>query len=272
MPRARDRGSRGPVSPVSITTRRPSSRSVGERLGGGGLDRIGPPMSPGTPSTARNITVCPSACAARRPGGKRARVDTAVREQRAFPSDPVRPSTTPRTPLPVIDWKFRDAAIASPRSRRRHDRGGERMLASALQARGETQHVAFVEARATATTRRPSACPRSASPSCRRPGCRPSPWTSSAAASLIEHAGRGSAAHPDHDRHGRGEPERAGAGDDQHRDGVHEGMGEARLGPNSAQATKVSAEMADHDRHEPSRDGRRAAESERGCAALRSPS
>ena len=35
----------------------------------------------------------------------------------------------------------------------------------------------------------------------------------------------------DHDRHRRGEPEGARAGDDQHRDGVDECVGEARLGP-----------------------------------------
>ena len=41
----------------------------------------------------------------------------------------------------------------------------------------------------------------------------------------------GPAAHPDHDRHGGGEAERAGTGDDEHRDRRHEGVGEARLGP-----------------------------------------
>ena len=35
----------------------------------------------------------------------------------------------------------------------------------------------------------------------------------------------------DHDRHGRGQAKRTRARDDQHGDGVHEGMGHARLGP-----------------------------------------
>ena len=48
---------------------------------------------------------------------------------------------------------------------------------------------------------------------------------------LDQHAGLRAAADADHDRHRRGEAERAGAGDDQHRDGGDQRVGEARLRP-----------------------------------------
>ena len=47
---------------------------------------------------------------------------------------------------------------------------------------------------------------------------------------LDQHARLGAAPDADHDRHRRGEPERARAGDDQHRDGRDQAVGEARLG------------------------------------------
>ena len=61
---------------------------------------------------------------------------------------------------------------------------------------------------------------------------------------LDQHAGLRAAPDADHDRHRRGEPERAGAGDDQHRDGRDQGVGEARLRPPDDQAKKASAATA----------------------------
>ena len=48
---------------------------------------------------------------------------------------------------------------------------------------------------------------------------------------LDEHAGLRAAADADHDRHRRGEPERARAGDDQHRDRIDDRVREPRLRP-----------------------------------------
>ena len=46
---------------------------------------------------------------------------------------------------------------------------------------------------------------------------------------LDQDAAAGAAAHRHHDRHGRREAERAGAGDDQHGHGVHQRVRQARL-------------------------------------------
>jgi hypothetical protein len=76
----------------------------------------------------------------------------------------------------------------------------------------------------------PWACPRSACRSCRPPACRPFQALQRLGV-LDQHAGLGAAADADHDRHRRGEAERAGTGDDQHRDRGDQAEGEPRLGP-----------------------------------------
>jgi hypothetical protein len=48
---------------------------------------------------------------------------------------------------------------------------------------------------------------------------------------LDQNAGLSPAPDADHDRHGRCQPERAGTGDDQHRDGRHEAVGKTWLRP-----------------------------------------
>ena len=72
--------------------------------------------------------------------------------------------------------------------------------------------------------------------------------TSSASAFLTSTPGGRAAAGADHDRHRRRQAQRARAGDDQHRDGVDDGVGHrAACGPNSAQTMKV-IDGDDHDR------------------------
>ena len=71
---------------------------------------------------------------------------------------------------------------------------------------------------------------------------------------LDQHAGLGAAPDADHDRHRRGEPERTGAGDDQHRDGGDEAVGEARLRPPDRPGGEGEHRDADHGRHELARD------------------
>ena len=62
-------------------------------------------------------------------------------------------STMPTTPLPVGESKPRTGASSMlALGRRRDDRARQRMLARALDAGGEPQHLALVEARRPATT------------------------------------------------------------------------------------------------------------------------
>ena len=72
---------------------------------------------------------------------------------------------------------------------------------------------------------------------------------------LDEHARRRAAAGADHDRHRRREAERARAGDDEHRDGVDERVREARLGPERAPRRRTSTTATSDDGgHEARRD------------------
>ena len=65
-----------------------------------------------------------------------------------------------------------------------------------------------------------------------------------------EHARRGAAPRADHDRHRRRQPERARAGDDQHRDRVHQGIGQPRLRPDKAPDDKCRDGREHDGRHE----------------------
>ena len=90
---------------------------------------------------------------------------------------------------------------------------------------------------------------------------------------LDQHAGLRAAADADHDRHRRREPERAGAGDDQHADGGDQAEGQARLGSERRPGRKCR----DAPRRSPPartsrRPDRRAAGSARASAARRRPS
>ena len=67
---------------------------------------------------------------------------------------------------------------------------------------------------------------------------------------LDQHAGLGAAPDADHDRHRRGEPERAGTGDDQHGDRGDEAVGEPRLGPPDRPGGEGEQRDRDHRRHE----------------------
>jgi hypothetical protein len=70
---------------------------------------------------------------------------------------------------------------------------------------------------------------------------------------LDEHAGLGAATDADHDRHRRRQPERAGAGDDQHGDGRHQSEREPGLRPVDAPGDKCRERDRDHRGHEPAR-------------------
>ena len=68
---------------------------------------------------------------------------------------------------------------------------------------------------------------------------------------LDQHAGLGAAADADHDRHRRGETQRAGAGDDQHAHRRDQSVGEARLRPEHGPGGEGNERDRDHRRHEP---------------------
>ena len=72
---------------------------------------------------------------------------------------------------------------------------------------------------------------------------------------LDQDAGLGATPDADHDRHRRGEAERAGAGDDEHGDGGDEAVGEARLrARTSPRRRRRAAATAMTSRHEPAGD------------------
>ena len=163
------------LSPVSITMRRPSSRSACKRGLRRRLDRIGDRDDAGGAAVDRDIdrggailprglrggveiaasrrSVRPSAshCRARRPCHRRSR------------SRPCRKATAKSLTSPRLEL----ARLGGIQDRLR-----QRMLAAALDAGGKPQHFAFLEAFGRRRCRRLSACLRSACRSCRSPGCR----------------------------------------------------------------------------------------------------
>ena len=68
-----------------------------------------------------------------------------------------------------------------------------------------------------------------------------------------EHAGLRAATDADHDRHRRGEPERARTCDDQYRDGVDDGVRKARFRPEPDPGGKSQQRDSDDRRHKPPR-------------------
>ena len=165
-----------------------------------------------------------------------------------------RPSTVPSAPLPVgesksVDRRRRDALLLG----RGDDGDGERMLAGPLDAGGQAQDLGLREA-------------------LRRHDGRDGRLALGQRAGLVDdervdllhvlqrlgvldqHAGLGAAPDADHDRHRRGETERARAGDDQHGDRGDEPVGEARLGSPDRPGDEGQHRHADHGRHELARD------------------
>ena len=134
-----------------------------------------------------------------------------------------------------------------------HDRRGERMFARALQACNQLQELLFADA------------------GLRKHGvqCR---LAFGERAGLIDDQGTylaegfkrlcipdqdaraGSATCADHDRHGRCEPECAGASDDQHRDRVDQGVGKARLRTQGVPDDESDDGCRDNRRNEEGRD------------------
>ena len=262
------------LSPVSITTRSPSACSALIASAVVALIGSATPTSPAaTPSTATNITVSPlrrSVVGARR---QRPAVDAELVEQRGVADRrPCGRRRRRRRPCPVTDRKSATATSRDAASlRAADDRRRERMLAAPARGSRPGAAARLVDA---GLRRRPSsapACLRSSVPVLSTTSVSTCSSTSSASALRISTPSFGAAAGADHDRHRRRQAERARAGDDQHRDRVHERVGQPRLrAPDRPRRRTSATATSDHRRHEPA--GRRcrpAAGSARGdrCAS-----
>ena len=138
----------------------------------------------------------------------------------------VRPSTRPRTPFPVNDSKpsaSASAHAAVPRTG--DDRGGERMLAAALERAPPAAAASDSSSLRPASPTPVSACPRVSVPVLSTTSVSTLRSTSMASAFLKSTPGRRALARRHHDRHRRRQTQCAWARDDQHRDGVDESRG-----------------------------------------------
>ena len=258
--------------------RSPARCKLRERLRRRRLDRIGDTdQSPSRLSVDgdehHRLPLAPKLVCARRGTAPRVDAELGAGGRRCPSATASAGHTAATTPFPVTDWKsVGRGRLNAARLRAVHDRRRQRMLAASLEARGEPQQVALVERRATGTT---DAQPRLALG--QRPGL-----VDDQRVDLLQdferlgvpdqHAGERAASGADHDRHRRRQPERARAGDDEDRDGVDEGVGEARLGapawPNDERQRRRPARPRARTTPRPRRP---AAGSARGCAALRPP-
>ena len=261
------------LSPVSITISRPSARSARIASARLGLDadrrpRRAPRRRRPRPAARRcapsRRSVSASASKPETSTPDAARNAGCPEHERASLDVPAH--SPPRLGGEVRDRRQRESALAGGRD----DRGRERVLAALLEARRQAQRLGVVGAGRTGDTRDTRAAlgeraglvddqRRDARQGLERLGV------------PDQHAGRGSPADADHDRHRRREAERAGAGDDQHGDRGHERVGEAGLGADERPGQE--RERAPRPRP-PARTrrrcGRRAAGWARGCAAPRS--
>ena len=262
------------LSPVSITTRMPSARSASSAAAAPSLTGSATVRSPAAlPSTATNMTIWPSRRSSSRARVEVARVDRrAPQRARRLPTATRLPSTAPLTPFPVCEANAEGSARLSPRS-----------AAPATMAAASGCSLA----RSRLAARRSSSS--SAMPASGDDLGEPRLALGQGAGLvddqgvdllhqlerlgvLDEHAGARTAAGPDHDRHRRRQPERARAGDDQHRDRVDQREPQRRRRPEHGPHDEREHRRGDDAGHEPARDACRPAPgSARACAAPRPP-
>ena len=243
------------LSPVSMTMAMPCAFSASSAARVVGFSGSATAMRPAsTPSMATKITVPPSPRSRSASPCKAAVAMPSSAKNLALPSATRRRSTMPVTPLPEgasksVDGEQIDLAFGG----RRDDRRGERVFARPLDARGKPQQnilveilhrhdggdlgLAFGQRAGLVDDKRVDflqALERLGVPD--------------------QNAGLRGAADADHDRHRRGEPERAGAGDDQHGHGGDQRVSQARLRPIDRPGRKRDQRNGDHRRHEPGGD------------------
>ena len=215
--------------------------------------------------------------AAPRPRAARAPGSTpSVVQQRAIAErDRAAVDRARRRPCPVtrLEIRRRRRARSSAARAPRDDRGGQRVLAAALEARGQPQQLGLVDAAAGDRPSTSRGLPSVSVPVLSTTSVSTFSQHLERLGVLDQHAGVRAAPGADHDRHRRGQPERARAGDDQHGDGVDERVGQPRLRARRAPRRRTSTHGdGDDGRHEVAATPcRRAAGSARGCAAPRPP-
>ena len=202
-----------------------------DRLGRGGLDRVGDSEEPGRATVDgdehHGLTLVAKGL---RPLDEVAGLDAQLRQERRGADrdrravhDPghARPRHRPEVP------RLREAEAA--RLGTRHDGGGERVLAPPLEARRQPEELRLGQA-GQGDDRRQARLPLGERARLVHHE-RVDPLERLQGLGVAEqHAGGRAAARPDHDRHGRGQAERAGARDDQDGDGVHQGVGQPGRG------------------------------------------
>ena len=200
----------------------------------------------GLPSTAMNSAVAPSR---RRSVGLRSK--GAASRCRVAASTPALPSATAASAHLAGDALAgargevgRVPESDAPLARRRHDRGGERMFARPLEARGQGSMSASDEPPA-GTMAVTLGLPSVSVPVLSTTSVSTFSMRSSASADLIRMPAPAPLPDPDADAHRRGEAERAGTGDDQHRDGRDQPIGQrAAPGPKPPRPTKARTATA----------------------------
>ena len=204
----------------------------------------------GRPSTATNIAVRPSARSVSARAASGAGSTPAEAIIAALPSATRRPETTPRTPSPVTASKSVAASTGAPRLR-----------APATTASASGCSEARSSAAASPSRLRSSKPGSRLDVGQRRPplGQRPrlvdhqrvDPGEALQRLGVAdEHARPRTAAGGRHDRHRRRQPERAGTGDDQHRDRRHQRIGKRRRRTEQQPADEGEHGDEHHRRHE----------------------
>ena len=264
------------LSPVSITTRMPSALSAASASGVDGLDRIGDGEHAGQPARRRRRR-----SPWRRPGAdprplceQRRDVDAVLGQELGVAE---RRSAGPRPcrarPCPTGESKSLTGAVAMPRgsaAATMASASGCSLARSTLAARRSSSRSSKPGAGTIAVT---AGLPSVSVPVLSTTSVSTFSMRSSASAFLISTPACAPRPTPTMIDIGVARPSAQGQAMMRTRHGRDQRVGEARLRPNSAQATKASTATAITGRDEPARrPGRRGAGWARGCAAPRRPS
>src|SRR3954463_6337712 len=252
------------VSPVSMTTRTPSCPSSLSAADVVGLTGSAIAITAASlRSTARKMAVAPSARSRSASPSRSAVSIPSSWRNFALPRRPRRPSTTPTAPLPVGESNSDTADIGSPRSR------AEATIAAASGCSLACSTLAASRSAPHAAARSQPPPPREAGrgrtrhnlgPALRQRACLVDHERVDLLHALErfgvldQHAGLGAASDADHDRHRRRQPERAGTGNDQNRNGSHQAVGITRFRAEHRPGYECRNRKQDHGGHDPACD------------------
>ena len=241
------------LSPVRSTGRRPSAFSEATASAELSLTVSATTNTAvACPSQPAVIAVCPRASAARRAAsssGPRCIAQSARSAGR--PTISAWPSTTPSTPRPSRLVKPSTAGSGAFGRGRPGDGLGDRVLGGVLERSDEPQRLVAVDAVGDRDLDEAHLARRHGAGLVEHDRVHAAGGFQDLGA-LDEQAELGAAAGTDHQRRGRGEPERARAGDDEDRDG--RGEREARALAGAQPEAQGGERQNDDDRHEDARD------------------